>query len=137
MPIGKDSIKTRVAKVSAADTTDTAALAPVKETAPAARPKSEASAASKKPAAPRKSTASKADTAAPKAPAKRKTAASKAEAPAPQAMPIETAAVETAAVDTAVLANVAPETVEAVVGHKEDAKVEHVQVGQKMPNYLL
>ena len=114
MPIGKDSIKTRVAKVSAADTTDTAALAPVKETAPAARPKSEASAESKKPAAPRKS------------------AASKAEAPAPQAAPAEPAAV-----DTAVLANVAPETVEAVVGHKEDAKVEHVQVGQKMPNYLL
>ena len=65
----------------------------------------------------------------PAAEVKAPAAAPKAQ-PAPQPAPV-------APVDTAVLANVAPETVEAMVGHKEDAKIEHVQVGQKMPNYLL
>ena len=40
-------------------------------------------------------------------------------------------------VDTGVLANVSPETVEKVTGHKENAKVEIVQVGGKMPTHLL
>ena len=40
-------------------------------------------------------------------------------------------------VETAVLTNVAPETVAAVIGHKEDEKYEKVQIGQKMPDFLL
>ena len=38
---------------------------------------------------------------------------------------------------TGVIANVSPEVVEKVVGHEENAAVEHVQIGAKMPNYLL
>jgi hypothetical protein len=64
---------------------------------------------------------------------RKKPAAPKAEQPAAETA-AESAAEQPA---TAVLSNVAPETVEAVVGHKEGEKVEHVQVGQKMPNYLL
>lgn len=36
-----------------------------------------------------------------------------------------------------VLTNVSPEVVEAVVGHKEGEQVEHVQILDDMPNYLL
>ena len=115
MPIGKDSIQNRVAKAAAPE---------------AAEAKTETSVdtpAEVKPA-PKK-----------RAPAKKKPAAPKAEAPVEAAAeaatekPAEVVAEPTAAV----LANVAPVTVEAVVGHKENAKVKHVQVGQKMPHYLL
>ena len=47
------------------------------------------------------------------------------------------AAPEKKSVETTVLANVAPETVEAVVGHKENAKIEKVQIGGKLPYHLL
>jgi hypothetical protein len=40
-------------------------------------------------------------------------------------------------VETAVLANVSPETVAAVIGHDEKKPSDKVQVGQKMPHYLL
>jgi len=40
-------------------------------------------------------------------------------------------------VDTAVLANVSPETVAAVIGHDEKKPSDKVQIGQKMPSYLL
>ena len=130
MPIGKDSIKTRVAKTAATEmpvagepaletTAPEAPTAePAMETAPAAeapaeaKPTAEIKPATEAKPAPKKRTASTAT--------KKKPTAPKAEKPT-----------------TAVLSSVAPETVEAVVGHKEDAKVEHVQVGQKMPNYLL
>ena len=108
MPIGKDSIKTRVAKVSA---TEPVAEAPAQEAAPASEAKP---AAPKKPAAPRKP------------------AAPKAEAPVAEA-PVA----ETPVVDTAVLANVSPETVAAVIGHDEKKPSDKVQIGQKMPSYLL
>lgn len=36
-----------------------------------------------------------------------------------------------------VLTNVSPEVVEAVVGHKEGEQVEHVQILDDMPSYLL
>lgn len=38
---------------------------------------------------------------------------------------------------TAVMGNVAPETVEKVIGHAEGTPSGHVQIGSKMPNYLL
>ena len=66
-----------------------------------------------------------------KAPAK-KPAAPKAEAPA-----VEAPVAETPVVDTAVLANVSPETVAAVIGHDEKKPSDKVQIGQKMPSYLL
>ncbi len=125
MPIGKDSIKTRVAKVAPEETAKTEAPAEVKAPAkkapvkkPAA-PKAEGEAAAKKPATTTK-----------KAPAKKpaaKAAAPKTEAPV----------AETPAVDTAVLANVSPETVAAVIGHDEKKPSDKVKIGQKMPTYLL
>ena len=116
MPIGKDSIKTRVAKV-----------APVEEEAakvetPAKKPA--AKTATKKAAAPK--AAPKAEGTAPaKKPAAKKPAA-KATAPK----------VEAPVVDTAVLANVSPETVAAVIGHDEKKPSDKVKIGQKMPTYL-
>ena len=117
MPIGKDSIQNRVAKATEA--------APVEEV------KAEVTEAPKKPAAPRKrttGTTSKATTA-------KKTAAKKpaVKEDAPVS-PVEAPAAEPA---TAVLANVSPETVAAVIGHDEKKPSDKVQIGHKMPNYLL
>ena len=106
MPIGKDSIKTRVAKVAAEAPAETAKVEAPAEVKPAA----------KKPAAPKAETP--------------------AVTPAVEAPVAETPAA-TPAVDTAVLANVSPETVAAVIGHDEKKPSEKVQIGQKMPSYLL
>ena len=115
MPIGKDSITKRVAKQTeekiAPELVATTAAAPAPKKAPAKKT----------------STAKKTTTA-------KKPAAPKAE-PKKEA-PVETP-VEAPVVETAVLANVSPETVAAVIGHKEDAKYEKVQIGQKMPDFLL
>ncbi len=122
MPIGKDSIKTRVAKTAEP-------VAEAAEKAAAEKPAAEKPAAETAPAEVKPTAETAAETAAEKpapkkkAPAKKKPAAPKAEKPAEPA--------------TAVLSNVAPETVEAVVGHKEDKPSDKVQIGQKMPNYLL
>ena len=64
-------------------------------------------------------------TAAKKAPAKKTTTAPK------------TAAKKPAAPKTAVVTNIAPETVEKVVAHKESADVVKYSLGQKLPYYLL
>ncbi len=93
MPIGKDSITKRVAKV---DTT-------VVDT--------------EKPAT------------TPKAPAKKSTTSSNTKKPASKTT--------TKKPSTAVIANIAPETVEAVVGHKENEKFNKVELGQNLPYYLL
>ena len=108
MPIGKDSIKTRVAKVTPTEE------APVEV--------AETKALAKKPATPKAAAAKKPATK--KAPAKKP--AAKVEAPV--AEPV---------VDTAVLANVSPETVAAVIGHDEKKPSDKVKIGQKMPTYLL
>ena len=121
MPIGKDSITKRVAKTTteekniAPELVATTAAAPVKK-APAKKTtttttaKKSTSTAAKKPAA-KKDTVKGTPTPSTEAPEKK--------------------------VNTAVLTNVAPETVEAVIGHKEDEKYEKVQIGQKMPSFLL
>lgn len=111
MPIGKDSIQKRVAKVEAHENiapelVATTAAAPAKT----ATPKKTTT----------KSTTTKSTTA--KKPAAKKPAAPK---------------VEEVKVETAVLTNVSPETVEKVIGHKEDEKYEKVQIGQKMPTFLM
>ena len=113
MPIGKDSITKRVAKIEPNEEN----IAPELVATTAAAPKAPAKKASTAPKA-------KAPTAPKKAPAKKPVA------------PVE-APVEEPKVETTVLANVAPETVEAVIGHKEDEKYEKVQIGQKMPDFLL
>ena len=100
MPIGKDSITKRVAKVEKVEENIAPEL--VATTA----------------AAPKKAPAKKTSTTTAKKPAAKKPAAEKK-------------------VETTVLANVAPETVAAVIGHKEDEKYEKVQIGQKMPDFLL
>ena len=131
MPIGKDSIKTRVAKVSATEVAE----------APAA----EVQAPAKKAAAPKKPAAPKAPKAESKTAPAKKPATTKAAAPkkpaakkpaAPKAPKVE-APVATPAVETAVLANVAPETVAAVIGHDEKKAADKVKIGQKLPTHLL
>ena len=120
MPIGKDSITKRVAK-----TTTEEKIAPelVATTATAPAPEKKAPA--------KKSTSTTKKACATKKPAAKKTA--------PKAEPVveASAPIEAPVVETAVLANVAPETVAAVIGHKEDEKYEKVQIGQKMPDFLL
>ena len=111
MPIGKDSITKRVAKQTEEK------IAPELVATTAAAP------------APKKAPAKKTSTA-------KKTTTAKKPA-APKAEPKKEAPVEAPAVETAVLANVSPETVAAVIGHKEDEKYEKVQIGQKMPDFLL
>ena len=63
-----------------------------------------------------------------KAPAKKPTAAKKPAAPK---------ATAAAKVDTAVIANISPETVAAVTGHKENKGFQKVQLGDKLPVHLL
>ena len=114
MPIGKDSIQKRVAKVET--TQDN--MAPELVATTAAAP---AKTSTTKKTTTTKSTTTKSTTTA-KKPATKKPAAPKA---------------EEVKVETAVLTNVAPETVEKVIGHKEDEKYEKVQIGQKMPTFLM
>lgn len=101
MPIGKDSITKRVAKVE--KTEENIAPELVATTA----------------AAPKKTPAKKTATTPKKAPAKK---------PAPKAEP---------KVETTVISNIAPETVEAVIGRKETDETKKVQIGQDLPIYLM
>ncbi len=134
MPIGKDSITKRVAKTAATEekTAPAKEVTPIKPTekeekiAPELVATTAAAPAPKK--APAKKTASAAD--GEKKPTAKKAAPKKETAPAP-------AEEKPAAVTTGVLSGVAPETVEAVIGHKEDEKYEKVRIGQKMPDFLL
>ena len=118
MPIGKDSITKRVAK-----TTNEEKIAPELVATVAAAP------------AAKKAPAKKTSTTAKKTTSTAKKTTPKAEALATEASAAPVA--EAPVVETAVLANVSPETVAAVIGHKEDEKYEKVQIGQKMPDFLL
>ena len=150
MPIGKDSITKRVAKQAepAAEKQSTPKTkAPVKTEEKNIAPELVATTAAAPKKAPAKkstststakktttaSTAKKTTTAAKPATSTAKKTAAAAKAPAVKAEPAK----ETPVVETAVLTNVAPETVAAVIGHKEDEKYEKVQIGQKMPDFLL
>ena len=135
MPIGKDSITKRVAKTATEETkiapelVATTAAAPAPKKAPAKKATTTSTAKKTTTSAAKKtsSTATKPATAT----AKKTTTAAKK--PTVKAEPEKVAP----AVETAVLTNVAPETVAAVIGHKEDEKYEKVQIGQKMPDFLL
>ena len=133
MPIGKDSITKRVAKQAEPEKTTEKNIAPELVATSAAAPKvtakKAASTAAKKPAT---SSAKKPTNSSAKKPAAKKPVATKKETLTPP-----TEAPSTPLVDTAVLANVSPETVAAVTGHKENSGFEKVQVGEKMPVHLL
>ena len=116
MPIGKNSITKRVATPQAPAKEEKIApeLVATVAAAPKTPAKKTASTTAKKPAS---STA-------------KKPAATKKEALTPPAEAPKK-------VDTAVIANIAPETVAAVIGHKENTGFEKVQIGEKMPVHLL
>lgn len=123
MPIGKDSIQKRVAKVESDDNiapelVATTAAAPAKKASPAKNPAR--TTASKKPAQ--------------KKPAEKKASEKKTSDKPAQKKTEATAASEPT---SAVLTNVAPEVVEKVIGHKENEKYEKVQIGDKMPTFLM
>ena len=145
MPIGKDSITKRVAKQIPANDIVTETLTPPQTedkniapelvatvgVAPAKKAPAKKSASTAKKTTTAKATTAKATTA--------KATASSKPAEKKPATPKQTTkkTVETKQVETAVLANVSPETVAAVIGHKENEKYEKVQVGQKLPTFLL
>ncbi len=124
MPIGKDSITKRVAK-------------PAAETAPAT-----------KATTPKKTTAKKEEKIAPelvattaaapkKTPAKKSSSTTAKKTAPKKDIVTEKLTPPTALVDTIVIPNISPETVKAVTGHEENKGFEKVQIGQKMPSYLL
>lgn len=128
MPIGKDSITKRVAKQAEPEKTTEKNIAPELVATSAAAPKA---------------TAKKASSTAAKKPANSSAKKPAAKKPTPKTETVTvkltppTEAPSTPLVDTAVLANVSPETVAAVTGHKENSGFEKVQVGEKMPVHLL
>ena len=128
MPIGKDSITKRVAK-----TTTEEKIAPELVATTAAAPAPEKKAPAKKSTTTTKKTSAATGTKKTASTAKKTTSTAKK----PAAKPVEPKAETAPVVETAVLSNVAPETVAAVIGHKEDEKYEKVQIGQKMPDFLL
>ncbi len=133
MPIGKDSITKRVAK-----TTTEEKIAPELVATTAAAPAPEKKAPAKKTTSTTtKKTSTTTGAKKTTSTAKKTTSTAKKPAAKPAEPKAETAPVETPVVETAVLSNVAPETVAAVIGHKEDEKYEKVQIGQKMPDFLL
>ena len=126
MPIGKDSITKRVAKQTETAPKTEAKATVEKNIAPELVATTAAAPAKKAPAKKTSTTATTAKkTTTTKKAAPKKTAAEKLTPP------------EEKKVDTAVISNVAPETVEAVIGHKEKEAVEIVQIGGKMPTHLL
>ena len=124
MPIGKDSITKRVAKTATEEKNIAPELVATTAAAPKTTAKKTTSTAAKKPAS---STAKKP---AAKSTTAKKPAETKKETPTPPAEAPKK-------VDTAVIANIAPETVAAVIGHSEKSGFEKVQVGEPMPVHLL
>ena len=120
MSIGKSSITKRVAK----NATEEKNIAPELVATTAAAPKAE----TKK--APAKKTAASAKKPAAKKPATKKETVTEKLTP-PDVEPKEKL------IDTAVIANIAPETVAAVIGHEEKSGFEKVQLGDKLPVHLL
>jgi hypothetical protein len=142
MPIGKSSITKRVAKQPTETVVEKVTpptteknIAPELVATTAAAPAKKAPA--KKPATTATKTTATKSTTAKTAPKTTSTTAKKPAVPKATAPKTTAPKAEKKAVETTVLSNVAPETVEAVIGHKENAKVEKVQIGQKMPSYLL
>lgn len=135
MPVGKDSIRKRVIQTEVAPTS----IPPHEQDVP----QNHASASANVPA----SASANAEASTP-APAKRPGRPRKTTSAVPSAVdaPVKTAemaSIPTAdtpiptAPATAVVSNISPEVVEKVVGHAESKDVEHVQITDDMPHYLL
>lgn len=132
MPIGKDSIRKRVIGSDCAacgECTDKAPLAEkttVSERAPLAgkAPAAGQAPVRRSPGRPRKTPQTQ-------------TAASGSVAPAQSALAPAQKPASAPAVTESVLTNVSPEVVEKVTGHAEGATSDHVQITDRMPNYLL
>ena len=124
MPIGKDSIEKRVAKPDA-------------ETVSSAAVETESPDSGKKTAVKSESTASKSS--AKKTVADDGTAKSSLKATVTSSTEgdVKNATEVSKKVKSNVLSNIAPETVEKVIGHKEDEKYEKVSIGDDMPYYLM
>ncbi len=137
MPIGKDSIRKRVIGSDCAacgECTDKAPLAEkttVSERAPLA---GKASAAGNAPAgqAPVRRSPGR-----PRKTPQTQTAASGSVVPAQSAPAPAQKPASAPAVTESVLTNVSPEVVEKVTGHAEGATSDHVQITDRMPDYLL
>ena len=112
MPIGKDSITKRVAKTQTEEKNIAPELVATVATAPKKTP------AKKSTGTPAKKTA----------PKKESTTQKAAVAKESSVTPL---------VDSSVLANVSPETVATVTGHKENTGFEKVQLGGNLPVHLL
>ena len=132
MPIGKDSIRKRVIGSDCAacgECTDKAPLAEkttVSERAPLAgkAPAAGNAPVRRSPGRPRKTPQTQ-------------TAASGSVAPAQSAPAPAQKPASAPAVTESVLTNVSPEVVEKVTGHAEGATSDHVQITDRMPDYLL
>lgn len=132
MPIGKDSIRKRVIGSDCAacgECTDKAPLAEkttVSERAPLAgkAPAAGQAPVRRSPGRPRKTPQTQ-------------TAASGSVAPAQSAPAPAQKSASAPAVTESVLTNVSPEVVEKVTGHAEGATSDHVQITDRMPDYLL
>lgn len=132
MPIGKDSIRKRVIGSDCAacgECTDKAPLAEkttVSERAPLAgkAPAAGQAPVRRSPGRPRKTPQTQ-------------TAASGSVAPAQSAPAPAQKPASAPAVTESVLTNVSPEVVEKVTGHAEGATSDHVQITDRMPDYLL
>lgn len=128
MPIGKDSIQKRVAKATpeVKDENVTEKITPPTEEKPATV---------KKTATPKKTNTTAKKTTATSTQKKTTTSASKKTSSAKPAAKKPATPKSTPA--TSVLANVSPETVEKVTGHKEGARPVCIGIGQKLPAHLL
>lgn len=137
MPIGKDSIRKRVIGsdcVACGECTDKAPLAEkttVSERAPLA---GKAPAVGNAPAgqAPVRRSPGR-----PRKTSQTQTAASGSVVPAQSAPAPAQKPASAPAVTESVLTNVSPEVVEKVTGHAEGATSDHVQITDRMPDYLL
>ena len=137
MPIGKDSIRKRVIgsdcaacgectdKAPLAEKTTVSERAPLAGKAPAAgnAPAGQAP-VRRSPGRPRKTPQTQTAASGPVVPAQSAPAPAQKSASAP-------------AVTESVLTNVSPEVVEKVTGHAEGATSDHVQITDRMPDYLL
>ena len=130
MPIGKDSIQKRVAKNTTTEQPTPVTQPVVEETKPVepAKPatqKKTTSTQKKSSTTTTKKKSTSTTTTAQKKPTTRKTTTQKPPEPT-TTEPI-----------TTIIANISPEVVEKVVGHEEGQAAEHIQIGKKLPTYLL
>ncbi len=141
MPIGKDSIEKRVAKPDAETVSSTAVETESPDSGKKTAVKSESTASASKKSSSRKSTtgSTASKSSAKKTVADDGTAKSSLKATVTSSTEgdVKNATEVSKKVKSNVLSNIAPETVEKVIGHKEDEKYEKVSIGDDMPYYLM